>query len=156
MKKALIAFILFLLPSFILASPTGMSASTTLSSSMTVFSGLVIFQKLAMIFPTAVQGQNPAVWDTTMGSAVAGGVAGQHGVMNVSSSGVGSISLYLSPTTISVYPITFTGVNAGNLAAIPLTNGSQDITLKGTINASATPFAAGTFNATTACTVTYL
>ena len=156
MKKILVILALFLVPTFAFASASGMSASATLSSSLTVFSAITITQQQAMVFPTAVQGQNPALWDTTMSSAVAGGVNGANGIMRVTSGGVGSASLSLSATTIAGYPITFTAVSPANMASFALSAANVDVTIKGAINATSTPFVAGTFPATTSCTVTYL
>ena len=157
MKKILVVLALFLIPSLTFASASGVSASATLSSTFTVFAAIQIAQQAAMVFPTQVAGNNPTAWDTTMASAVAGGVSGTNGIMRITTGVVGgSASLALAATTMATnYPITFTAVAPANTAAIALSAATVDVTLKGAINASATPFAAGTFAATTLCTVNY-
>ena len=157
MKKILVVLALFLIPSLTFASASGTSASATLSSTFTVFAAIQIAQQQSMTFPTAIAGNNPSTWDTTMSSAAAGGAAGQNGIMRITSGGVGSASLSLAATTIATnYPITFAAVSPANTASINLSATTVDVTLKGTINASSTPFAAGAFGATTVCTVKYI
>ena len=155
MKKVLVILVLILTPSFAFASASGLSASASLSSSMTIFAAIGITVAQQMVFPTAVQGQNPTTWDTTMSSAVAGGVNGANGILAITSQGSGTANLSLAATTIGTnYPITFSSVT--NTASFALTAASMNVTIKGTINASGTPFVAGTFPATTVCTVKYL
>ncbi|MCX6112968.1 MAG: hypothetical protein NTY22_06800 [Proteobacteria bacterium] len=154
MKKTYVILALILIPSFAFAA-AGNSATATLNSTMTILTAIGITQQQAMVFPTSVNGLSPSTWDTTMASAVAGGAAGTNGVLRITSAG-GTASLTLAATTIGAYPITFAALSTlTNTTSIALTASPLDLTIKGTINAGATPFTAGTFAATTACTISY-
>ena len=157
MKRIIIVLALVLIPSVAFASASGLSASAALSSTFTVFTAIQIAQTQSMVFPTQVAGNNPTTWDTTMASAIAGGVTGKNGIMQITS-GVtgGSASLSLQPTTMATnYPVTFTAVSPADTAHIALSATTVNVTLKGAINASSSPFAQGSFSATTTCTVNY-
>ena len=152
MKRFIIVLILILVPNFAFASASGNSASATLSSTFTVFSAVAITQLTQMVFPTAIANNNPSVWATDMTKGVTGGVDGTNGVMRITAGSAGQASLSMAATTIAGYPITFS--SATNTPSFALA-ATVNVTLKGTINASATAFTAGPYGASTICTVAY-